>query len=48
GNLKNSTMGVFQIVALNSSEEYSWGGSFNTSSKYKTATVTVRLQYNIK
>ncbi len=48
GKLKTSTMGVFQIVALNSAEEYSWGGSFNTSSKHKTASVTVRLQYNIK
>ncbi|MBP6231085.1 MAG: SIMPL domain-containing protein [Paludibacteraceae bacterium] len=48
GGLKNSTMGVFQIVAVNSAEEYSWGGSFNTSSKQKTASVTVRLLYNIK
>jgi hypothetical protein len=45
GKLKSAEMGVFQIVAKNSSEEYSWGGSFNTSSKYKTATVTVKLQY---
>ena len=47
GNLKNADMGVFQIVAQNSSEEYSWGGSFNTSSKRKTATITVRLEYEI-
>jgi len=45
GRLKNANMGVFQIVAQNSSEEYSWGGSFNTSSKRKTATITVDLQY---
>ena len=45
GNLKNASMGVFQIVAQNSSEEYSWGGSYNTSSKRKTATITVRLEY---
>lgn len=45
GELKNADMGVFQIVAQNSSEEYSWGGSFNTSSKRKTATITVRLEY---
>jgi hypothetical protein len=38
-------MGVFQIVAQNSSEEYSWGGSFNTTSKRKTATITVKLDY---
>ena len=47
GALKNADMGVFQIVAQNSSEEYSWGGSFNTSSKRKTATITVRLEYAV-
>ena len=45
GRLKNADMGVFQIVAQNSSEEYSWGGSFNTTSKRKTATITVKLEY---
>lgn len=45
GKLKNADMGVFQIVAQNSSEEYSWGGSFNTASKRKTATITVKLDY---
>lgn len=45
GRLKNADMGVFQIVAQNSSEEYSWGGSFNTTSKRKTATITVKLNY---
>jgi hypothetical protein len=45
GRLKNADMGVFQIVAQNSSEGYSWGGSFNTSSKRKTATITVKLDY---
>ena len=48
GKLKQSTMGIFQIVARNSSEEYSWGGSYNTSSKKKTASVTVKLQYGVK
>lgn len=47
GDLKKSEMGVFQIVAQNSSEEYSWGGSFNTSSKNKTATITIKLVYKI-
>jgi hypothetical protein len=46
--MMNSSMGVFQIVAQNSSEDYSWGGSFNTSSKKKTATITVKLQYKVK
>lgn len=48
GRLKNAGMGVFQIVAQNSSEEYSWGGSFNTTSKRKTANITVRLEYESK
>lgn len=47
GKLKDATMGVFQIVAQNSSEEYSWGGSFNTASKRKTASITVRLEYEV-
>lgn len=47
GDLKKSDMGVFQIVAQNSSEEYSWGGSFNTASKNKTATITMKLVYKI-
>jgi len=47
GDLKQADMGVFQIIAQNSSEEYSWGGSFNTSSKKKTATITMKLVYKI-
>jgi len=47
-DLIGANMGVFQIVAQNSSEEYSWGGSFNTSSKRKTATITVKLDYNLE
>lgn len=45
GALKNASMGVFQIVAQNSAEEYSWGGSFNTTSKRKSASITVKLEY---
>jgi hypothetical protein len=45
GKLKNADMGVFQIIAQNSSDDYSWGGSYNTSSKKKTATITVKLEY---
>ena len=47
GNLKNADMGVFQITAENSSEEYEWGGSFNTTARRKTANITIRLQYEI-
>jgi len=48
GKLKNADMGVFQITAENSSEDYSWGGNFNTSSKRKTANITIRLKYEIE
>lgn len=47
GNLRNASMGVIQITAKNSSEDYTWGGSFNTSSKLKTASITIRLEYGI-
>jgi hypothetical protein len=47
GNLKSADLGVFQITGQNSSEEYSWGGSFNTYDKAKTARVTIRLKYEI-
>lgn len=48
GKLDRSSMGVFQIVGLNSDEDYSWGGSFNTTSKMKTASITVSATYSIK
>jgi hypothetical protein len=48
GSLKNADMGVFQITGENTQEEFSWGGNYNTSSKKKTANVTIRLKYEIK
>jgi hypothetical protein len=48
GRLKTAEMGVFQIVAQNSSEGYSWGGSFNTTAKRKTASITVKLDYEVE
>ena len=48
GAMLSSAMGVFQIVGLNSEEEYSWGGTFNTSSKEKVASITVRTTYEIE
>ncbi len=45
--LKTSTMGVFQIIGKNSNEDYSWGGTFNTSSKVKTANITVKATYTV-
>lgn len=47
GELKSADLGVFQITGQHSSEEYSWGGSFNTHDKAKTARVTMRLRYNV-
>lgn len=48
GSLQSSTMGVFQIIGLNSSEDYSWGGTFNTSDKEKKASITIRAVYSPK
>lgn len=49
GGLQTANMGVFQITAPNSADEdYSWGGTFNTSSKQKCATINMRLTYNVK
>lgn len=48
GDLKRANMGVFQITGRNSSEDFTYGGVFNTSSKEKTASVTVRLDYYSK
>jgi len=47
GNMKKATMGVFQITGKNDNESYSYGGSFNTSSKEKTASITLRVEYAI-
>jgi hypothetical protein len=46
-DLKNANMGVFQITGQNSAEEFSYGGTFNTSSKNKTASITVKLEFGI-
>lgn len=48
GDLRYSQMGIFQIIGQNSNENYSWGGTFNTSSKMKTATITMKLQFGIE
>ncbi len=48
GDLISAKMGVFQITGQNSGEDYSWGGSFNTASKNKTASITMRLDYKVK
>ncbi len=47
GELMNANLGVFQITAQNSDTEYSYGGSFDTSSRNKTASITVKLNYAV-
>jgi len=46
--VKKATMGVFQITGQNSQEDYSWGGTYNTSEKEKTALITMKLTYEIE
>ncbi len=49
GKLKNSNLGVFQITARNSGTgSYSYDGAFDSTSRYKTATITVRLEYDLR
>ncbi len=49
GDLVSSNLGVFQITGQNSADdEYSSGGTYNTSSRMKTATITVKLNYSVK
>lgn len=48
GKIKKATMGVFQITGQNSNEDYSYGGVFNTSSKNKTASITIKIDFEVK
>lgn len=48
GDLKYANMGVFQITGKNSNEDFSYGGAFNTSSRNKTASITIRTEYAVK
>ena len=47
--LRSANLGVFQITPENSStDSYSSGGTFDVSSKNKTAFITTRLEYLLK
>ena len=46
--INKATMGVFQITGKNVNEDYSYGGAFNTSSKLKTASITLKVDYRLK
>jgi len=48
GELIDAKMGIFQITGQYSNENYSWGGTFNTSDKEKTASITMKLNYKVK
>ncbi len=49
GKLVRSNLGVFQITALNSgTQDYTYDGAFDTSSRWKTASITVKLEYELK
>jgi len=48
GALHYSNLGVFQITQPNSSAEFSWSGAYDTRSKRKTASVTIKLQFGLR
>ncbi len=48
GRVASARMGVFQITGANTNEEFSAGGSFNTSSRAKKARITMRIEYRLK
>lgn len=47
GKLKKATLGVFQITGKNSDEDYSYGGTFNTSSRNKTGSITIKMDFAV-
>ncbi|WP_423818546.1 SIMPL domain-containing protein [Salinimicrobium sp. TIG7-5_MAKvit] len=47
GSLRSADLGVFQIIGQNSGESFTWGGAYNTADKKKTASVTMRLEFEI-
>ena len=48
GRVASAKMGVFQITGANSNEEFSAGGSFNTTSRQKKARITMKVEYRVK
>jgi hypothetical protein len=48
GGVASARMGVFQITGANTNEEFSAGGSFNTSSRQKKARITMRVEYRVR
>lgn len=48
GPMRVAEMGVFQITGQNTDEEYTWGGTFNTTAREKTASITVRMDFQLR
>ena len=46
GKLQKADLGIFQITGKNDNEEYSSGGALNTTSRQKTANITVKTSYS--
>lgn len=47
GKLKKANLGVFQITGKSTDEDYSYGGTFNTSSRDKTGSITIRMEFAV-
>ncbi|HSN10457.1 MAG TPA: SIMPL domain-containing protein [Hanamia sp.] len=47
GKLTKANLGVFQITGKNTDEDYSYGGTFNTSSRDKTGSITIRMEFAV-
>jgi hypothetical protein len=47
GKLKTANLGVFQITGKNTDEDYSYGGTFNTTSRNKTGSITIRMEFAV-
>ena len=45
--LKTANLGVFQITGKNTDEDYSYGGTFNTTSRNKTGSITIRMEFGV-
>jgi len=45
--LNKANLGVFQITGKNTDEDYSYGGTFNTSSRDKTGSITIRMEFTV-
>jgi len=47
GKMRKASMGVFQITGDSDNEGYTSGGAFNTSSRNKTASITIRIDFDV-